>query len=347
MSHTLEVIILAAGQGTRMKSALPKVLHEIGGRPMLRRVYDVARELAPRNIHVVYGHGAEQVRERLADLDVVWVLQERQLGTGHAVEQALPEIADDGTVLVLYGDVPLIRAETLRQLTAAAADGLALITVELADPTGYGRIVRDTDGRITRIVEQKDADEQQRTIREGNTGLLAVSAARLRAWLTRLDNDNAQGEFYLTDIVAMAVADGVAVHSVAAASEEEVSGVNDRVQLAALERALQRRQAQALMLAGVTLRDPGRFDLRGTLRAGHDVVIDVGVVLEGEVVLGDGVTIGPNCVLKNAVIGAGTEVKAMSVIEDAEIGAGAHIGPFARIRPETRLADGVHVGNFV
>lgn len=347
MTQPLEVIILAAGQGTRMKSALPKVLHEIGGEPMLRRVHDVARELAPRHIHVVYGHGAEQVRERLADLDVAWVLQERQLGTGHAVAQALPGVDGGSTVLVLYGDVPLIRAETLRDLTAAAADALALITVTLDDPTGYGRIVRDAGGRISRIVEQKDADEQQRAIREGNTGLLAVSAARLRDWLARLDNDNAQSEYYLTDIVAMAVTDRVAVRSVAAPTVEEVSGVNDRTQLAALERALQRRQAQTLMLAGVTLRDPERFDLRGTLTAGRDVVIDVGVVLEGNVVLGDGVAVGPNCVLKNAKIGEGSEIKAMSVIEDAVIGAGAHIGPFARIRPETRLADGVHIGNFV
>ena len=347
MTQPLEVIILAAGQGTRMKSALPKVLHEIGGEPMLRRVHDVARELAPRHIHVVYGHGAEQVRERLADLDVAWVLQERQLGTGHAVAQALPGVDGGGTVLVLYGDVPLIRAETLRDLTAAAADALALITVTLDDPTGYGRIVRDAGGRISRIVEQKDADEQQRAIREGNTGLLAVSAARLRDWLARLDNDNAQSEYYLTDIVAMAVTDRVAVRSVAAPTVEEVSGVNDRTQLAALERALQRRQAQTLMLAGVTLRDPERFDLRGTLTAGRDVVIDVGVGLEGNVVLGDGVPVGPHVVLKNEKIGEGSEIKAMSVIEDAVIGAGAHIGPFARIRPETRLADGVHIGNFV
>ena len=347
MTQPLEVIILAAGQGTRMKSSLPKVLHRIGGQPMLERVYRVAHQLNPARIHIVYGHGGELVRERLPQLEAHWVLQEQQLGTGHAVDQAMPEVADGSLVLVLYGDVPLIRGETLDQLVDAAAGGLAVITVNLPDPTGYGRIVRDSAGRITRIVEQKDASEQERAIREGNTGLLAVSAERLRQWLGRLDNRNAQGEYYLTDIFAMAVGDGVPISSVTAATVEEVSGVNDRIQQAALERALQRRQASELMLAGVTLRDPERFDLRGELQAGRDVAIDVNVVIEGRVVLGDGVSVGPGCVLKDVEIGAGTEIKAMSVIEQAIIGAGAHIGPYARIRPETRIADGAHVGNFV
>ncbi len=347
MSQPLEVIILAAGQGTRMKSTLPKVLHRVGGKPMLQRVYEVAHALNPARVHIVYGHGGEVVREQLAALDAQWVRQEQQLGTGHAVAQALPAVDEGSLVLVLYGDVPLIRSATLDQLIDAATDALGVITVDLPDPTGYGRIVRDGQGRITRIVEQKDASEQERAIREGNTGLLAVSAARLRQWLGRLDNRNAQGEYYLTDIFAMAVEDGVAINSVKAPTVDEVSGVNDRAQQAALERALQRRQARELMVAGVTLRDPERFDLRGELQAGHDVVIDVNVVLEGRIVLGDGVSIGPGCVLKDVEIGAGTEVKAMSVIEQAVIGAGAHIGPYARIRPDTRLADGVHIGNFV
>jgi bifunctional UDP-N-acetylglucosamine pyrophosphorylase/glucosamine-1-phosphate N-acetyltransferase len=347
MSQALEVIILAAGQGTRMKSALPKVLHAIGGEPMLARVYRTARLLEPQQIHIVYGHGADRVREQLGHLDAAWALQDKQLGTGHAVAQAMPAVNDESRVLILYGDVPLIEAATLDRLVDAAADALAVLTIELDNPTGYGRMVRDRDGRVQRIVEQKDASEAERAIREVNTGLLAVDGARLRSWLERLDNHNVQGEYYLTDIIAMAVEDGVAINTVSAPDIEQVSGINDRQQLAALERALQRRQAAQLMLAGVTLLDPERFDLRGDLSVGRDVIIDVNVIIEGRVVLGDGVTIGANCMLKDVEIGAGTEVKPMSIVDSAVIGAGAHIGPFARIRPDTRIADGAHIGNFV
>jgi bifunctional UDP-N-acetylglucosamine pyrophosphorylase/glucosamine-1-phosphate N-acetyltransferase len=347
MPQNLEVIILAAGQGTRMKSALPKVLHAFGGQPMLARVYNTARLLEPQQIHIVYGHGADKVREQLGHLDAAWALQDRQLGTGHAVAQAMPAVSDDSRVLILYGDVPLIEAATLDRLVDAAADALAVLTIELDNPSGYGRMVRDRDGRVCRIVEQKDASEAERAIREVNTGLLAVDAARLRGWLERLDNHNVQGEYYLTDIFAMAVADGVPITTVSAPDIEQVSGINDRQQLAALERALQRRQAAQLMLAGVTLLDPERFDLRGDLSVGRDVIIDVNVIIEGRVVLGDGVTVGANCMLKDVEIGAGTEVKPMSIIDSAVIGAGAHIGPFARIRPDTRIADGAHIGNFV
>jgi bifunctional UDP-N-acetylglucosamine pyrophosphorylase/glucosamine-1-phosphate N-acetyltransferase len=347
MSQALEVIILAAGQGTRMKSALPKVLHAIGGEPMLARVYNTAHLLEPQQIHIVYGHGADKVREQLGHLDAAWALQDKQLGTGHAVAQAMPAVNDESRVLILYGDVPLIEAATLDRLVDAAANALAVLTIELDNPTGYGRMVRDRDGRVQRIVEQKDASEAERAIREVNTGLLAVDAARLRGWLERLDNHNVQGEYYLTDIIAMAVEDGVPITTVSAPDIEQVSGINDRQQLAALERALQRRQAAQLMLAGVTLRDPERFDLRGDLSVGRDVIIDVNVIIEGRVVLGDGVTIGANCMLKDVEIGAGTEVKPMSIIDSAVIGAGAHIGPFARIRPDTRIADGAHIGNFV
>ncbi|PKM42839.1 MAG: UDP-N-acetylglucosamine diphosphorylase/glucosamine-1-phosphate N-acetyltransferase [Gammaproteobacteria bacterium HGW-Gammaproteobacteria-1] len=343
----MEVIILAAGQGTRMKSALPKVLHAIGGEPMLARVYRTARLLEPQQIHIVYGHGADRVREQLGHLDAAWALQDKQLGTGHAVAQAMPAVNDESRVLILYGDVPLIEAATLDRLVDAAADALAVLTIELDNPTGYGRMVRDRDGRVQRIVEQKDASEAERAIREVNTGLLAVDGARLRSWLERLDNHNVQGEYYLTDIIAMAVEDGVAINTVSAPDIEQVSGINDRQQLAALERALQRRQAAQLMLAGVTLLDPERFDLRGDLSVGRDVIIDVNVIIEGRVVLGDGVTIGANCMLKDVEIGAGTEVKPMSIVDSAVIGAGAHIGPFARIRPDTRIADGAHIGNFV
>lgn len=346
----LHVVILAAGQGTRMRSALPKVLQPVGGKAMLGHVIDTARALSPARIHVVHGHGAEAVRAWARDAgfdgdDLAWVLQAEQLGTGHAVQQAMPGIPDEARVLVLYGDVPLVRPQTLRPLVGA--EGLALLSVRLPDPTGYGRILRDAHGRVTGIVEHKDADAAQRAIDEVNTGILAAPAAALRAWLGRIGNANASGEYYLTDCVALAVADGVPVAALLAADPVEVSGANDRAQLAALERALQARIAAELMAAGVHLLDPARFDLRGSLRCGRDVRIDVGCVFEGDCELADGVQIGPNCVLRNARIGPGARVHAMSVIEDAQIGPGCEVGPFARLRPGSVLEDGAKVGNFV
>lgn len=347
MPVELEVIILAAGKGTRMRSALPKVLHGIGGKPMLQRVYETARQLQPRTVHIVYGHGGEKVREHLASLQANWVLQAEQLGTGHAVVQAMPQIADSSRVLVLYGDVPLIEAETLRTLLDASAQGLAVLSIELENPQGYGRVVRDEAGHVQCIVEEKDATPAQRMIREVNTGLLAAPAGLLRNWLQRLDNDNAQGEYYLTDVIALAVADGVETETVMAADIGQVSGINDRLQQAELERALQHRQVRALQQAGVCFLDPLRFDLRGELQAGEDVVIDINVLIEGRVRLGDGVQIGANCILRDVEIADGTVIRPMSIIENARIGRNARIGPFARIRPDTLLDDEVHVGNFV
>jgi bifunctional UDP-N-acetylglucosamine pyrophosphorylase/glucosamine-1-phosphate N-acetyltransferase len=344
----LAVVILAAGQGKRMKSALPKVLQPLAGRPLLKHVIDTARSLDPAEIHVVFGHGGEHVRSALKGEPVEWVEQREQLGTGHAVMQALPKLADERMVLVLYGDVPLITRETLAGLIALAGPkSLALLTMELDDATGYGRIVRDARGQVRRIVEQKDASKQQLRIREGNTGVMAVPARLLKKWLSKLKNDNAQGEFYLTDIIAMAVRDKVKVRPLIAPSLTEVLGVNDKSQLAELESARRRHMAHQLMLAGVTLVDPARFDLRGSLEHGNDVAIDVNVVLEGQVRLGDRVRIGPNCFIRDAVIDDGTEVHANTVIDRAVIGPDCSIGPFARIRPESQLDRGVHIGNFV
>jgi len=344
---SLEVIILAAGQGTRMRSAMPKVLHAIGGRPMLSHVIDTARQLEPDAIHVVYGHGGEQVKAGIADECINWVEQDKQLGTGHAVEQAMPAVQPGSTVLVLYGDVPLITHATLLGLVQAITGGIGLLTVELSNPHGYGRIVRDNAGNVKAIVEQKDATTEQQAITEGNTGILACDGDRLRAWLQQLDNDNAQGEFYLTDVIALAVADGLTVHASVVSDVDEVSGVNDRLQLSHLERRYQQRAAEKLMRDGVTLVDPARFDLRGSVEAGQDVQIDVGVVLEGKVKLGDRVRIGANCVLRDVIIGNDVVIEPMSVIEQASISAGCAIGPFARIRPGTELAPGAKVGNFV
>jgi len=345
---SLSIIILAAGQGTRMRSALPKVLHPLGGSPLLEHVIRTARELNPGRIAVVYGHGGEQVREKLAEASVDWVLQDKQLGTGHAVDQAMPSVNDDDTVLVLYGDVPLIQTGTLSALVEKANAGqLAVLTAALDNPQGYGRMLRDDKGNLVGIVEQKDASEEQLAIREINSGFLAAPAGRLRSWLQRLDNSNAQGEYYLTDVIAMAAADGVAVESAGAAYEYEILGVNDRVQLAQLERIWQRCQAESLMRNGVTLADPARLDIRGDVSAGTDCSIDINVVLEGKVTLGERVSIGPGCVIKNATIGDDVEIFAHCVIEDGDIGSGCRIGPFARIRPETKLAEQVHVGNFV
>jgi len=344
----LGIVILAAGQGTRMRSALPKVIHPLAGKPLLGHVADCARSLAPARLAVVYGHGGDQVRASVDATAIDWVHQTEQLGTGHAVQQALPLMGGVDRLLVLYGDVPLITSETLHTLVRAAGDRhLALLTVSLDDPTGYGRIVRDPAGRITRIVEHKDATPAERDIKEVNTGMLVADRARLATWLGRVGNANAQGEYYLTDVIELAVAEGTEISTVHPMSVSEVEGVNDRVQLARLERVLQRSRADALMREGVTLRDPARFDLRGALVAGRDVEIDVNVVLEGEVELGDGVRIGPGSVIRNSRLGPRVVVLEHCVIEGARIGADSRIGPFARLRPEADLAEQVHIGNFV
>src|SRR5258706_625363 len=344
----LQVVILAAGQGKRMHSDLPKVLHPLAGRALLARVIDTARTLAPHRLCVVLGYGAATVRERFADAKAEWALQERQLGTGHAVAQALPSLDRDGTVLVLYGDVPLIAAATLRSLVDAAAGGaLALLTREVEDPAGYGRIVRDGAGKVARIVEEKDATPAARGIREVNTGVVAAPRKALDGWLAKLGNHNLQGEYYLTDIVAAAVADGVPVEVRHPASADECLGVNRKSELASLERRFQMTQAAKLLESGVTLADPARIDVRGELECGRDVSIDVNCIFEGRVVLADGVRIGANCILRDVTLGAGTEVKPFSLLEEARVGANARIGPYARIRPGTTLDDEVHVGNFV
>jgi bifunctional UDP-N-acetylglucosamine pyrophosphorylase/glucosamine-1-phosphate N-acetyltransferase len=349
----LNVVIMAAGQGTRMKSSLPKVLHRLAGRALLQHVIDAAARLQPDRLIAVVGHGAEQVRSAMAQAaeGLRFVLQQPQLGTGHAVQQAVPELLEPGTTLILNGDVPLIEAETARALVAAC-DGrrLALLTVHLADPTGYGRIVRE-GAAVRAIVEHKDASASQREIREVYTGMMAAPTAHLKRWLAQLNNDNAQGEYYLTDVVALAVAEGVEVVAAHPADEIEVLGVNSPAQLADLERRWQRRQAERLMGEGVRLADPARFDVRGRLSCGRDVEIDVGCVFEGRVVLGDGVRIGPYCVIRNAEIAAGAVIHAYTHIDgDAQgvkVGEAALVGPFARLRPGTELGPQVHIGNFV
>tara|TARA_R110002096_G_scaffold108922_5_gene238378 strand:+ start:2404 stop:3777 length:1374 start_codon:yes stop_codon:yes gene_type:complete len=344
----LTVCILAAGQGKRMHSDRPKVLHEIGGKPLVGHVIDTARVLSNHDPIVVYGHGGEQLQAAFADSSVIWIEQRDQLGTGHAVGQALEAIPADGMTLILYGDVPLLRAETLERLVKEAADGsFGLLTVNLDDPAGYGRIVRDGAGNVCRIVEHKDANAEELAIREINTGIMAINSADLHRWIPALDNSNAQGEYYLTDCVAAAVADGVRIVSVLAASETEVTGVNNRLQLAALERCYQRECADRFMERGVMLRDPERFDVRGSLKCGRDVEIDINAVFIGDVTLGDRVRVGPNCVIENAVVGNDVEFLPNCVIESATIGDGSRIGPFARVRPETVLGRSVHVGNFV
>ena len=344
----LHVVILAAGQGKRMKSRLPKVMHRLAGRTLLEHVVTAARGLDPAAIHTVYGHGGEQVRSAHGDLGVEWVEQREQRGTGHAVEQAMPAIPDDAVVLVLYADVPLINAGILAETVAAAGDGsLALITVEVEDPRGYGRILRASDGSLEGIVEEADASDGERAIKEINTGILAVRASSLRRWLSRLTEDNAQGERYLTDVIALAVGDGVGVHSVRAVAVEEVLGVNDRSQLAALERHYQRARADRMMREGVTIMDPDRLDIRGDVEIARDVNLDVNVVLEGRVVIAEGVSIGPNCIIRDAEIGEDSHIFANTIIEQATIGAGCRIGPYARLRPGTELAEEVHIGNFV
>ncbi|MCD0423267.1 bifunctional UDP-N-acetylglucosamine diphosphorylase/glucosamine-1-phosphate N-acetyltransferase GlmU [Rubrivivax sp. JA1024] len=345
----LNVVVMAAGKGTRMKSARAKVLHRLGGRSLLQHVLDAAAPLGALRTVIVTGHGAEQVEAAAAASGAVFVRQEPQLGTGHAVQQTVPALEDAaGTTLILNGDVPLIRPETAAALAAACGgERLALLTVELADPSGYGRIVRDAAGAVTAIVEHKDASEAQRTIREVYTGMMAAPTALLKRWVMALKDDNAQREYYLTDIVGMAVAEGVAVVAAAASGETEVLGVNSPAQLADLERRLQRQRAEALLAAGVRLADPARFDQRGTLDCGQDVEIDVNCVFEGRVVLGDGVSIGANCVIRDAEIGAGAVLHPFTHVEGAKVGAGALVGPFARLRPGAALGREVHIGNFV
>ena len=343
----MNIVILAAGKGTRMHSDLPKVLHTLAGRPLLGHVLERARALAPQRIVVIYGHGGNTVPNALAAPDLVWAVQSPQRGTGHAVMQALPHLIDSVPTLVLYGDVPLTDPATLAQLVEPATGGaLALLTVDLEDPSGYGRIVRE-QGRVTRIVEHKDADPATRAIREVNTGILAAPTPALRRWLAGLSDNNAQREYYLTDIVAAAVAEGVSVQTAQPRFEWETLGVNSRSQLAQLERIHQLRQAEALMDAGVALADPARVDIRGSLECGRDVFIDVGCVFEGAVKLGSGVSIGPNCVLRNTTVDHGAQILAFSHLDSAVVGPSARVGPYARLRPGTELGEGSHVGNFV
>ncbi len=343
---SLNIVILAAGKGTRMHSDLPKVLHPLAGCPLLQHVLDTAAQLAPGKTCVVYGHGGEAVPQAMAQFAADFVLQEPQLGTGHAVQQALPHLADGGVTLVLYGDVPLIQHSTLHQMQQAG-DGLVLLTVNLENSTGYGRIVRNTQGDVLSIVEEKDATPEQREIKEVNTGILTAPTHLLRNWLAQLRNNNAQGEYYLTDIVAMAVAQGVTVHTVQAKHIWEVLGVNSKIQLAGLERTWQREQAHHLLEQGVTLADPERLDVRGKLVCGRDVEIDVGCIFEGEVHLGDNVRVGAYSVIRDSSIASGTQIAPYSHIDQAEIGNNCHIGPYARIRPGSKLHNDVHIGNFV
>jgi bifunctional UDP-N-acetylglucosamine pyrophosphorylase/glucosamine-1-phosphate N-acetyltransferase len=344
---SLDIVVLAAGQGKRMHSTLPKVLHKVAGRPMLAHVLETARALSPGRIIVVHGHGGDVVRAAFAAMDITWIEQAEQLGTGHALTQALPSVKPRDDVLVLYGDVPLIRAETLRALIEAKDSGLAMLSAELPDPSGYGRIVRDAQGRVTRIVEEKDASAEERALREVNVGFLVAQAARLTAWLASVKNRNAQQEYYLTDVVQRAVAEGVTVATRQPKDVWEVWGVNSRYELALVERAYQNAAAKRLLEAGVTLADLWRIDVRGDLRCGREVSIDVNCVFEGKVSLGDRVRIGPNCVLRNVAIAADTEVHAFSHLEEAQIGARCRVGPYARLRPGAALAEDVHVGNFV
>jgi bifunctional UDP-N-acetylglucosamine pyrophosphorylase / glucosamine-1-phosphate N-acetyltransferase len=344
----LSIVILAAGQGKRMKSDLPKVLQPLAGKPLLAHVIEAAKQLQADAVHIVHGHGGELVKSAFPNEKVQWVLQSEQLGTGHAVQQAIPTIPDDHDVLVLYGDVPLIRVETLKNLLQRL-DGntLGLLSVLLRDPTGYGRIVRDNGGNVFRIVEHKDASTKERAINEGNTGILVAPARLLREWLSTLKNDNAQGEYYLTDVVVMAVKGGHKVAAVIAPTETEVLGVNDKVQLAELEAVLRKARATELMLQGVTLADPSRIDIRGDVTVGKDVFIDVNVVLVGKVSIGDRTKIGPHCYIKDTEIGADTEVFPSCAFDRAKVGSHCNVGPFARLRPEAELSDHVHIGNFV
>jgi bifunctional UDP-N-acetylglucosamine pyrophosphorylase/glucosamine-1-phosphate N-acetyltransferase len=343
----ISVVILAAGKGTRMRSRLPKVLQPLASRPLLEHVVDAAESLDSRSICVVYGHGGETVQDYFSDRDLAWALQEPQLGTGHAVQQAMPHLNDDEIAVILYGDVPLVKPETIDLLAKAASAGPAILTVIEADPAGYGRIIRNPEGAVVQIVEEKDSSDEQLRINEVNTGLMACPVKQLSPWLDALKSDNAQGEYYLTDIVASAVADGVKVAAVTAESSAEVMGINDKAQLAIAERAYQQRKADELFDAGVTLADPARVDVRGTLKCGSDVFIDVNAIFIGDVELGNDVSIGPNCVISNSKIADGSTINANCVFEDALVGKNCDVGPFARLRPQAEMQEGSRVGNFV
>lgn len=344
----LTTIILAAGKGTRMRSDLPKVLHRIANKALLEHVYDMSKQLKHNTIKIIYGHGAELVIDSLKNLDAQWIEQKEQLGTGHAVQQAHDFIEDNSKVLILYGDVPLLKLATVQKLIQIPDNKLALLTVKLKNPSGYGRIIRDRAGKVLKIVEEKDATPEQKSIHEGNTGIMAVNGGLLKKWLNRLENNNVQNEYYLTDIIEMAVRDGIEVVSAQTDSEDEVLGVNNRMQLAHLERVFQSDRATELMEQGVTIMDPARFDLRGCVRQiGQDVKIDVNVILEGELDIGNNVSIGANTILKNSTIQDNVEILPNCVIEDAVVGKGSRVGPFARLRPHAKLAENVHVGNFV
>ena len=345
---SFSVVVLAAGKGTRMKSALPKVLHKVGGVPMVQRIINTVEQMQASAVHLVYGHGGELLQQQVEGHNLNWCLQAEQLGTGHAVQQAADAITDDEDVLILVGDAPLIRQQTLERLVAVKQQcDLALLTVKLDDPTGMGRIVRGQDNNITAIVEHKDATEAQRKITEINTGMMMMNGADLKRWLDALSNDNAQGEYYLTDVIAMAAAEGKVIQAAHPDEVVETEGVNNRIHLAKLERALQRWNAEELMTAGATLADPARIDIRGKVTTGNDVFIDINCVLEGEVVLGDNVSIGPNCVLKNCRIGDNTVIEAHTLIEQAQVAESCSIGPFARLRPDSVMHKGSKVGNFV
>lgn len=345
--HSIHVVILAAGQGTRMRSKQAKVLHSIGGKAMLAHVIETAQQLVPQGITIVYGHGGEQVKEAMVFDNLNWVEQAQQLGTGHAVLQAADSWNDDDTVLVLYGDVPLIKIDTLAEVVRKGSESFGLLTVHLDNPSGYGRIIRDQHAEVTEIVEEKDASDEQKCITEVNTGILAAKGQQLKAWLNKLGNNNAQKEYYLTDVIGMSVADGVVIETIHPEEEYEVAGVNSREQLAELEGIYQEQQAQSLMQQGVSFQDPSRFDLRGSVETGQDIFIDSNVVFEGHIKLGNNIRIGANCVISNSTIEDDVNILPMSVIEDAVVGKGSRVGPFARLRPGTSLKTNTHIGNFV
>ena len=346
-NYHLNIVILAAGQGTRMKSSLPKVLHPLAGKPLVQHVIDTSKKLNPEKINVVYGHGGEQVQQQINDSDINWVLQAEQLGTGHAVDQVKDQLKDEQLVLILYGDVPLIKIDTLTALLDQAKDGFSLLTVKLEKPQGYGRIVRNKKGLVENITEEKDASDEIKKINEVNTGILAVKASLLKNWLSQLDNNNAQKEYYLTDVIAMAVKDNFIVHTTQPDNEYEVMGVNNRMQLAELERYYQQEQANKLMAGGITLADPTRIDVRGELTHGQDISIDINTVFEGQNSIGNNVSIGANCVIRDSKIADDVVILPMSVLDNASVGKGSKVGPFARLRPGAVLSDNTHIGNFV